>query len=79
MFSASGPTCNDPGRPADSIQIIPEGVDQSRLSYEVGLQVSFRCIRSGYELNDVTPLTCNGNGDGNSPTWSADLPVCVGE
>lgn len=45
-----GPTCSDPGRPADGIQIAT--------TYEESAMVRFQCTRPGYSLTDRNPLMC---------------------
>lgn len=45
-----GPVCQDPGRPADGLQIAT--------SYEQGSQVSFSCDKPGYVPYSADPITC---------------------
>lgn len=45
-----GPTCSDPGRPADGTQ--------NSTSYEESSMVNFNCNRPGYVLTDPSPLMC---------------------
>lgn len=45
-----GPVCEDPGRPADGIQIAE--------SYEQGSQVEFTCSKEGYIPINPSPIQC---------------------
>ncbi|KZS05970.1 Notch 2 [Daphnia magna] len=45
-----GPVCEDPGRPADGIQLAT--------SYEQGAEISFQCTRPGYIPITSAPIQC---------------------
>ncbi|GAV01451.1 hypothetical protein RvY_12161 [Ramazzottius varieornatus] len=69
-----GPTCTDPGRPADGIQMAA--------TYEESALVKFQCSRAGYVLTDDSPLMCQRQSDcavirpvGLSAGWIPDMAM----
>ena len=65
----SGPSCMDPGRPADGEQIAT--------TYEVNAVVQFTCNRSGFAPYPSASLTCGISG--NTVSWNDTTPNCTGK
>lgn len=71
--SLSGPTCLDPGRPLDGLQVTT--------SYEEYSLVHWNCLRPGYQPDPPTPIMCVYNASATPVplSWNGSVPVCVGE
>ncbi len=63
----AGSSCDDPGRPPQSIQ--------HAMSYEGGELVTYNCLREGY-FPQYALMCIAENG---TVSWNASLPMCVGK
>ena len=69
MIMFAGPSCSDPGTPAEAVQ--------HANTYQEGELVTYTCSRTGFGPEPAYPLQCiveNGN-----LTWNGSLPNCVGK
>ena len=73
MYPFPGSTCPDPGTPPGAVQI---PYDDDRLLYEVGGQVSYRCLQDGYYYNGPV-LECVVNMG--SVQWNDSFGSCEGK
>ena len=61
--------CPDPGTPGGAIQVVT--------SYELGENVTYQCVRDGYQISDPQPKICQLV-DGKAEWFNDELPVCIG-